>query len=211
MRGVTNVSNMFYGMSLIENNALTITGDNWDTSDVNNFSGMFSNANAFTSLDLSHFDVTSSVTNLSWMFSSMSNLTSLTIDYTKWDTSGVTSFSGMFYNIKFHATFDFSFIDTSSATNLSYMFAYFPGTSINWDTTKFTTSNVTNFTAMFRNASAMTSLNLTHFDTSSATRMDDMFQNMTNVTTLTGISNWDTSNVTHMGEMFEDCSRFDNT
>ena len=124
-RNVINMSSMFSGMSHIaSNDDLVIDGDNWDTSNVRDFNYMFYGMTSLPSLDISHLDIINSTTNLAYMFGYTPQMTSLTIDETKWDTSNVTNFSGMFYYTNLPNTFDMGFLDTSSATNMSRMFSH---------------------------------------------------------------------------------------
>ena len=66
------------------------------------------------------------------------------------------------------------------------------------------TSNVTNMAYMFRDCSALTSLDVSHFDTSNVRDMSNMFYYLYLVTSL-DVSHFDTSNCTDMSSMFEDC------
>ena len=63
------------------------------------------------------------------------------------------------------------------------------------------TSNVTDMGYMFRECSALTSLDLSNFDTSNVTSMSSMFTNCNDITSL-DLSNFNTSNVTNMNYMF---------
>ena len=85
----------------------------------------------------------------------------------------------------------------------SYMFADFSGlTSI--DLSNLDTSSVTNMLYMF-NGTGLTSLDLSNFDTSKVTNMVHMFNNVSSLTSL-DISNFDFSNVTDMSYMFSLCT-----
>ena len=75
-------------------------------------------------------------------------------------------------------------------------------TSINFSA--FSTSNVTNMYCMFYGCNNLTSLNVSNFDTSKVTRMDQMFSGLNTLTSL-DVSNFDTSKVTDMGSMFNSC------
>ncbi len=88
-------------------------------------------------------------------------------------------------------------LDTSSVTNMGYMFLYSTVTSL--DLTSFDTSSVTDMSVMFADMAA-TSLDLTSFDTSSVTNMSSMF-NSSKATSL-DLSSFDTSSVTNMRYMF---------
>ena len=66
------------------------------------------------------------------------------------------------------------------------------------------TENVTNMSGMFRDCSALTTLDVSHFDTKNVTDMSYMFWGCYALTTL-NVSNFDTKNVTSMSEMFYGC------
>ena len=66
------------------------------------------------------------------------------------------------------------------------------------------TENVTNMSGMFRDCSALTTLNVSNFDTKNVTNMSGMFRDCSALTTL-NVSNFDTKNVTSMSEMFYGC------
>ena len=70
-------------------------GDSFDTSNVTNMSGMFSNCQSITSLDLSCFN-TSKVTNMTRMFDGCENLVYLDLSY--FHASSATTTTNMFKN-----------------------------------------------------------------------------------------------------------------
>ena len=67
------------------------------------------------------------------------------------------------------------------------------------------TDNVTDMNRMFRECSALSSLDVTHFNTSMVTNMEEMFFGCSSLTSL-DVSHFVTSNVTNMGYMFYECS-----
>ena len=110
------------------------------------------------------------------------------------DTSSVINMSNMFRESSL-ATMPQ--LDTSSVTDMSYMF---------YNCSKLTTipqldtSNVTNMAYMFYNCSKLTTI--PQLDTSNVTDMYRMFSECRNLTTI----QLDTSNVTNMSEIFYFCS-----
>ncbi|EAF6816767.1 BspA family leucine-rich repeat surface protein [Listeria monocytogenes] len=112
------------------------------------------------------------------------------------DTSKATNMSYMFANSA-AASLDLSNFDTSKVTSMSYMFYESAATSL--DLSNFGTSKVTNMSNMFA-GSAATSLDLSSFDTSNVTRMNLMFKE--SAATSINLSSFDTSNVTQMGSLF---------
>ena len=190
---VTNMSNMFYGMS----NLTTLNLSHFDTSKVTDMSLMFHDMRNLISLNLSNFD-TSNVTDMHNMFYGMSNLTAL--DLSNFNTSKVTSMGLMFYGMSNLTTLNLSHFDTSKVTNMGNMFSSMTNlTSLNLSS--FNTSEVTNMGFMFYGIPNLTSLDLSNFDTSKTTKMSFMFYGMRNLTAL-NLSSFNTSQVTDMSGMF---------
>ena len=138
---VTNMSNMFLGMS----NLTTLDLSNFNTSQVTNMSSMFGFMSNLTSLNLSNFD-TSQVTNMAGMFFNILLLT--TLDFSSFNTSKVTSMSNMFNNMPSLTTLDLSSFDTSNVTDMRYMF-FSMSNLTTLDLSNFNTSQVTNMNGMF--------------------------------------------------------------
>ena len=138
---VTNMSNMFLGMS----NLTTLNLSNFNTSQVTNMSSMFGFMSNLTSLNLSNFD-TSKVTNMAGMFFNILLLT--TLDFSSFNTSKVTSMSNMFNNMPSLTTLDLSSFDTSNVTDMRYMF-FSMSNLTTLDLSNFNTSQVTNMNGMF--------------------------------------------------------------
>jgi surface protein len=175
-----------------------VTG--FDTSKVENMSGMFFGCEELTSLDLSKFN-TSNVTNMSGMFDSCSGLTNL--DVSKFNTSKVENMSDMFANCSKLTGLDLSKFDTSNVKDMEHMFSGCKGlTSL--DLSKFDTSKVGNMSDMFYYCSGLTSLVLSSFYTSNVTDMSNMFSGCEGLTSL-DLSKFDTGNVKNMLNMFSGC------
>ena len=170
--------------------------------------------------------VTTCVTDMADLFSDKS----VGYDITGWDTSNVTTMSGMFYNASAFNQ-DIGDWDTSRVTDMSWMFAQ--ATSFNkdigdWDVSSVTdmgnmfkqagsfnqdigrwrwkTSNVTNMVAMFQDSSNFNQ-DISDWDVSSVTDMRSMFQQAGSFNQ--DIGRWDTSSVTKMEQMFYNASIFD--
>ena len=144
-------------------------------------------------IDLSGFD-TSNVTSMSGMFYGSSAITINGLE--NFDTSKVTDMSYMFYDSS-ATTLDVSTFDTSNVTDMSYMFYSSVATTL--DVSAFDTSNVINMSSMFGYSKA-TILDVSNFDTSNVTNMSRMFY-FSKATTL-DVSTFDTSNVTNMSSIF---------
>ncbi|MBI0107929.1 BspA family leucine-rich repeat surface protein [Lactobacillus sp. W8089] len=208
---VNDFSNMFSSCKALT----SITGlDTWGTTgaildkptDIN-MSLMFAYDDNLNTLDLSNFD-TSNVTTFKDMFTSDIGLKSLNVSNFK--TDKVNDFSNMFSSCK--ALKSITGLDTWKTTgaildkptdiNMSLMFAY----NDNLETlnlSKFDTSNVINFYAMFFYCKKLTSIaGLNNWKTKSATNMSSMFAGCQNLESITGLDNWDTTAATNMSSMF---------
>ncbi|EMK1433733.1 BspA family leucine-rich repeat surface protein, partial [Listeria monocytogenes] len=122
------------------------------------------------------------------------------LDVSHFDTSSVTNMSYMFYDNRNLEVLDVSNFDTSSVTTMQSMFDECNSLEIldvsNWDT-----SSVTNMYAMFRYCTSLKELAVSNWETSSVTTMGVQFAYCTSLKEL-DISNFDTSSVTNMYAMF---------
>ena len=147
---VAYMNHMFSGMSSLT----TINLSNFDTSKVTDMSAMFYNMSNLTTLNLSNFD-TSQVIYMESMFYGVRNLT--TLNLSNFDTAKVTNMRTMFHGMTNLTTLDISNFDTSQVTDMYGVF-YLQGIYkledklekiyVNND---FNTTNLTNFSEMFRN------------------------------------------------------------
>ncbi|MBO5394325.1 MAG: BspA family leucine-rich repeat surface protein [Clostridia bacterium] len=144
---------------------------------------------------------TSAVTNMYRMFS---GYTGTILDLSLFDTSSVTDMSYMFNFCNSLTSLDLSTFETSSVTDMSYMFN-FCNSLTSLDLSTFETSSVTNMSRMFASCSSLTSIGLSSFDTSSVTDMSYMFGGCSSLTSL-DLSTFDTSSVTNMSQMFFGCN-----
>ncbi|EKZ4334410.1 BspA family leucine-rich repeat surface protein [Listeria monocytogenes] len=126
-----------------------------------------------------------------------SEVTSL--DLSNLDTSSVTNMSYMFDRNDL-TSLDLSSFDTSSVTDMTFMF--YNCTGISLDLSNFDTSSVTTMYGMFHYCKDLTSLDLSNFNTSNVTSMGVMFSNTSAMTSL-DLSSFDTSNATNMRGMFK--------
>lgn len=125
------------------------------------------------------------------------------IDFTNLDTSSVTDMSYMFYYCSGITSLNLSTFDTSKVTNMEYLFSGCSGIA-SLDVSGFDTSSVTNMKQIFSGCSKLTSLDLNNFDTSKVTDMSNMFYSCRGLTSL-DVSSFDTSKVTNMSYMFYYC------
>ena len=192
--GTTNMSNMFS-----DNTSLTnITfGDNFNTANVINMSGMFKNCTILKTIDLSSFD-TSNATIFASMFMNCQGLQNL--DLKSFNTGNVTSMLNMFYNCSSLTSLDLSSFNTSNVERMEAMF-YNCSSLTSLDLSNFDTSKITDMTYMFNRCKSLTSINLSSFDTSNVSSLYDTFAGLTSLKVL-DLSSFDTSKVTNIGRMF---------
>lgn len=186
--GITNLSNLFQGLSYVE--TIDLTGLN--TSNVTDMSYMFANDPELVKIiGLEAFD-TKNVTNMSNMFA----------DY-KSNTVNNNEPKGFSYFGKL-MTLDLSNWDTSKVTNMSFMFTGQQNLTQLKGLDKWDTSNVTNMSHMFDNLSSLPDSELTNlnWDTSKVTDMSYMFSETQLQKDLSFVNKWNTSNVTDMSYMF---------
>lgn len=187
LRFVTDMSLAFYG-ALLDSADLS----QWNTSNVENMSLMFSNSKANSGI--SNWD-TGSVTDMHRMF----EWSSFNFDLNNWDTSNVKDMSSMFISSQFNG--EIGDWDTSSVTQMQDMFY---GSKFNQNISDWNTGNVTNMFRMF--ASSPFNQAIQNWNTSNVTNMWYMFSGSK---FNQDISGWDVSNVTDMSYMFAYASAFD--
>ena len=92
---------------------------------------------------------------------------------------------------------------TDNGTNMSYLFAYFPGSEL--DLSGLDTSKATDMSMMFNSCSSLSSLDLSNFDTRNVTNMSNMFC-WSNTLNSLNVSSFNTDYVYYMDSMFIGCS-----
>ncbi|MFR4157981.1 MAG: BspA family leucine-rich repeat surface protein [Bacilli bacterium] len=140
------------------------------------------------------------------MFSWLTNLK--TIDLTYLDTSTVSDMSYMFFKTSSIETLDLTSLNTSNVTNMKAMFSGCMQLK-NVDVSNFNTLKVTSMIDMFCNCQAIKTLDLSSFVTSNVTSMSGMFYQNYNLIDL-DISNFNTINVTDMQQLFNGCKSLTN-
>ena len=144
--------------------------------------------------------------NSSGLFANLYQLQS--IDFSGIDMSKITNMSYMFYCCSNLTSLNTIIFDTSNVTDMNHMFGYC-GKLTSLDVSDFDTSNVTDMSGMFEGCNNVKGLALSDFDTSKVTDMSDMFS-MCEALTFIDVSRFNTSNVTNMSSMFNDCYRVTN-
>lgn len=136
------------------------------------------------------------------MFSWLTNLK--TIDLTYLDTSTVSDMSYMFFKTSSIETLDLTSLNTSNVTNMKAMFSGCMQLK-NVDISNFNTINVTDMQQLFNGCKSLTNINLSSFNTSKVTNFYYMFNECNSLTEI-NLSNFDTSSVTNMVGMFRKCT-----
>ncbi len=189
----TNFSKLFFNDKALT----TVDFSNVDSSGVTDMSYMFDGDSALTSLDLSEFD-TSMVTNMAFMFYQVSGLQSL--DVSHFDTSKVSNMSSMFAGMSSLEKIEINNFDTSNVTNMSSMFA--SDTTLNeLDLSHFNTLNVTDMSYMFAGLTSLVNLDLSSLDTSSLINFEGCFSNTSALVSLS-LEDWDFSKVNNLIDSF---------
>ena len=184
----------FHNVKTIEFN------DCFDTSQVTNMDGMFSECESLIQLDVSNFD-TSQVTHMKAMFNQCRSLTQL--DVSNFDTSQVTDTGNMFCGCISLRQLDMGDFDTSRVADMGGMFRRCESLT-QLDVSQFDTSRVVDMSVMFQECESLTQLDVSGFDTSQVTNMSGMFNGCRSLRQL-DVDNFDTSQVTAMKGMFCDC------
>ncbi|MDB8858378.1 mucin-binding protein [Pediococcus acidilactici] len=171
------VGHLFGGLTKLKN---VYKIENFDVSNANNFSYMFSKDSSLESIgDVSGWN-TANVNKAESMFEGCIRLKK--IDVSKWNTSNMASMKRMFDFCNDLTELDVSHWDVSSATTLESMFDSCANLK-NLDLSHWNTSNVTNMNYMFE-ACGVSRLDLSHIDMSNVTRYDRMLTAMSNLRVL---------------------------
>ena len=114
------------------------------------------------------------------------------IDFSKINTSKVTTMSGLFEDDHLLTSLDLSTFDTSEVKDMSYMF--YDCTSLEYvDLSSFNTSKVKKMSNMFDYVSSITTIDISNFDLTNVTANEYMFANMSNLKTIYSGMNFSTA------------------
>ena len=119
-----------------------------------------------------------------------------------------TNGSGLFHNLMYYAEeVDFSHLDTSNITDMSYMFEDVKVRNL--DLSSFDTSNVTRMIGMFKD-SKTEELDLTSFSAENLTDISEMFEYSRNLKILKISNNFTTNDkLTNVSYLFEDTPKLE--
>ena len=136
------------------------------------------------------------------LFADLTNVTSIEgLDY--FDTSNTTTMSHMFNGTSALTNIDLSGWNTDNVTNMAWMFFGASSLESVGDLSGWASAgSLTHMRGIFHGASSLTSLNLSGWDTSSVLDMQDLFRNTSALTSIEGLSEWNTESATHMASMF---------
>ena len=196
---VNNMRSLFKGCTKIK----FLDIKNFDTSSVIDMSYMFSQCNSLISLDLNNFN-TSSVTDMSFMFSMAPDNYYLSDSYlSPYDIDLLLNYSFIYaYNFSILTSLNLNNFDTSSVTNMEFMFSFLGIESL--DLSKFNTFLVEKMNGMFLFCTILKSLNITNFKTPSVYETEGMFCGCFSLKSL-NLNNFDTFQVISMIYMFAGC------
>jgi surface protein len=215
--GVYNVSvSLSSGTDItLGNSALDSWGNNSCVLEVSDFENM-----DLISLDYAFYNcsnLTLVPASLPYTITSLSNTfrgaTKFNQNIGNWNTSNVVTMNSMFYNANAFNQ-NIGNWNTTKVRDMGFMFCS-PNGIINFNqdistktvngTVRWNTSNVTNMTTMFQNASFFNQ-NIGNWDTSSVENMSNMFNGATKFNQ--NIGTWNTANVTNMLAMFFNAIQF---
>jgi surface protein len=158
-----------------------LDAEDLNVSNVTAFEGMFSGCSSLKRLDLGTWNVGMNVRygsqfSMRDMFKNCSSLESLTFG-DRFSTVSVTDMSQMFYGTEMLRSLDLHNFRTTSAKNMSAMFAYCGSKagSIKLDLRSFETPNVEYMNNMFYGCTSLEELNLSTFNTQNVNSLKDMF------------------------------------
>lgn len=116
------------------------------------------------------------------------------IDLSKYEFSGVTDMSYMFYNCSNLTSLNLSDMNTSKVTDMSSMFTSCKKLTL-LDLSNLNINNVTNMNTMFNACSSLIEVDLSNLNTSNVTNINMMFGSCTKLTTV-DLSNFNATNIT---------------
>ena len=195
---VTNMSAMFKGCSGLT----TLSPDTLNTSRVTDMSNMFRDCASLKALDLSSFK-TNSLTNMSYMFRGCASLETLNVS--AFDTSKITDMKYLFSGCASLKALDLSAFNTANVKDMQHMFAGTGVTEL--DLHAFDTSAVTTMKGMFQGSALvtlnLTQEDRSGWKTSAVTDMSEMFRDCSALKTVNvAMGAFSTDAVTSSENMF---------
>ena len=203
----SNINNMSF-MFTDCNKLKEIKGINkLNTNKVKDMNCMFQECNELESLDLSNFD-TSTVTDMSFMFNQCNKLIEIK-GINNFDTNKVTNMGSMFQECNELEYLDLSNFDTSNVIDMSFIFNQCNKLKEIKGITNFNTNKVTNMSSMFQKCNNLKYLDLSNFNTSNVLYMKSMFNKCDSLKKIKGINSFITNKVTDFEAMFQGCEEYE--
>ena len=198
-----NVTNMY---SLFNNctNLASINMSNFNAVKVTSINGLFYRCNNLNVLDMSNFNAPN-ITDIN-LFDGLSKLTELNLS--GFNTSHVTSMTGMFSGCSSLTNLDLSGLDVSNVTSMNAMFQGCSSLT-NLDLSGLNVSNVTGMNGMFAGCSSLTNLDLSGLKLFNLTGMSGIFSGCINLVNL-NLSNFNAENLTSLNGFFSGLSKLSN-
>ena len=196
---ISNMKRFFYECS----NIIFLDFSNFDTSNVNDMSGMFRRCTKLKEIKGLNNFITTKVKNMIGMFNECPELISL--DLFNFDSSNVTNISFMFNNcIKLK---EIKGLNNFNTSHVKYMTSMFQNCNeIEYlNLSNFDTSNVKNMSHMFEKCNNLKEINCSNFNTSNVKKMEFMFSECYKLEIINGINKFNTSKVETMNYMFNQC------
>ena len=194
LTGVTNMSYMFYGCSILDG---PINIGSWNTVAVNNMSYIFNSARVFNQ-NIGSWN-TAAVADMSNMFSGASAFNQ---NINSWNIATVKNMNGMFREASAFNQ-NIGSWNTSAVTDMIAMFS--SSSSFNQNIGSWNTAAVTNMAVMFADANTFNQ-NIGSWNTAAVTNMSTMFLGASAFNQ--NIGSWNTAVVTNMSFMFAFASAF---
>ncbi len=126
-----------------------------------------------------------------------------TVDFSNFDTAGVTDMSSMFYGCVNLKSIKFGNLNTSLVESMNDMF-YGSSSLKSLDLRMFNTSSVKAMRNMFKNCTSLESIDLSSFDTTKVQNMEGMFENDKSLISL-DLSNFNISDTKVLNNFLSGC------
>lgn len=178
----------------------------WDTHNVANFAYMLYDTHYTDIVNMNNLDL-SNVVDTSYMFADCTAVSN--IYWENIDTSHIIKMEGMFDTVGANSykgkTVFHGKLDTTSCTNMAYMFRWARIQDLTEIVKGFDTSKVTTMKGMFEHGLNLYDLDLSTWDVSQVTDMSDMFAEAICLKTL-NMEGWTPSCLQYTDRMFKNCN-----
>ena len=187
-----------------ETNLISIDLSNQNTTGMKSMSNLFYHSTALKTINFGIYFDTSQVTSMSGMFGYCQSLESL--DLSTFDTCEVLDMSSMFgwcTNLK---NINISSFNMHKVIKMNFMFGYTGLEAL--DVSYLNISNVKDMSQLFYNSDKLRSINFGNFDTSGVTNMDEMFYNCKSLEYL-NLTSFNITKVETMKYLFYGCNNLE--